>query len=335
MELVTLPPDIERLYLVRTKKEISMCVENGIPYMVWKGTKLDWMKRVYMPLWLKTKVPALYEKYCKKYRVKPMDETIVFVPGGDASGIGELDDGIQSDSGYSDVATEDRYFDGVDNSNANTTTEITFEKFVGSECHVNIEVLQQLHLLPKFIGDIVECINSNLVGAQWWEGYNKRLNCCCGNMDAGGKAKPNLIILDISWSIPRGVSNAMLQLIGTLTNTCKADLIVTGAKTFFWEYGTELPSPEEIREMIPLGNEAVMFDKILDDLGDRAYGTVIAFGDNDNPGRDWVPTGISCEQILGYHTWDKKLPGYVRRIANSNKSADIKKDTGWVSWMDQ
>ena len=262
------------------------------------------------------------------------EEIIVHVPGKNVEH-GYGDDGFVSDSGVSDIATEDRNFDGVDNSNKNIEMEVTFDRFVGSKCQVKIETLQQLKMLPEFIGNIVDSIKNNLIGAKWWEGYNKKLDCCVGNMDSGGKALPNLIILDISRSIPRGVSNTMLQLAETMVNTCKADFIVTASKSFYYEYGDDLPTPDRMRLMNPVGNESVMFHSILDnDINGKEYGTIICFGDNDNPHEAWRPVDVKCHQILGYHTWEKdKLPGYVRRIARWNPDADVKIDTEWVEWM--
>lgn len=130
----------------------------------------------------------------------------------------------------------------------------------------------------------MDCIKTNVVtGTLWSEGWNKKKGAALGNFDRTGELR-NLIIVDISGSIPIGISSTMLTLIDTLRSQVHADLIITGSKSRFYPYEGELPSPQEIRNTIDRGNEAKEFYAILrDHIAGHHYGHVISFGDNDCP----------------------------------------------------
>ena len=211
-----------------------------------------------------------------------------------------------------------------------------------SSC-VNIEVLQKLQLMPAFIGDILDCIKLNIgSGMRWREGYNKRLGIPVGRFDSA-KQLPNLIILDVSGSIPRGISATMISLIDTLRTQLSADPIITSTHSRFYPMGCELPSPQQLRDMFGYGNEATEFFAILSErIQGRHYGHVFSFGDCDTPdyytrqGNIDAPSlcGTIVEHVHHYHTglfWrgnDKKT-GYAKWCHMLSKPPLEDYDTSW------
>ena len=149
--------------------------------------------------------------------------------------------------------------------------------------HVDLNILRELHMIPAFFEDIAEAIKVNITNSyQWHDGYNKKTRMCTGYLEEQQRKK-SLVILDISSSIPDGLSASMMVLIQTITEVTHADLIITGGSSYFY-------TNEEVRTMdihkerkrIPRSNESEMFLEILD-THDMNYEVVIAFGDSDAP----------------------------------------------------
>lgn len=208
--------------------------------------------------------------------------------------------------------------------------------------HVNIEQLQSLGLLPKFMDDAIDAIRINLESRmRWHECYNKRLGECVGDVSYGDIAR-NLIILDVSYSIPEGISATMLQLIATLREQAEADLIVTGGRSLFFPREDELPDPEWLRGAVPRSNERNMFLKILETkVAGRHYGNVISFGDNDTP-FSWDPvqdvsklnmSGTVIDRVMHYHTWSAVETGYARWCKIVSPGCEQVFDTSWCRVM--
>lgn len=204
---------------------------------------------------------------------------------------------------------------------------------------VNVEQLQALGLLPQFMSDVADAIKLNLMSSmRWRECYNKRLGECVGDYSLGTKA-PNLIILDISGSIPRGISQTMLQLVDTLRGQAEADLIVTGGSSYYWSAGEDLPTPQWIRDHISFGNETVMFMRIVRErLAGRHFGNVISFGDNDSPGYAAGHMAslmtVRVDRVMHYHTWrEDRETGYARWVRMANPDAEQVFDTSWCDMM--
>lgn len=217
--------------------------------------------------------------------------------------------------------------------------------------YVNLEVLQSLGMLPRFMSDIADAIRLNIYDAAMWrECYNKKVGACVGQFDVSNDA-PNLIILDISGSIPGGVSATMLQLIDSMRTQVSADLIVTGSTSLFWESGSDLPSPHWIRSHIGCGNESVQFARILrDHVAGRHYGNVISFGDYDSPSdyesysfRDKYDTdfrtflnvmsGTRVDRVMHYHTLRNDRTGYAEWVRVICPDVVEEFDRTWCSCM--
>lgn len=325
---------LPELYVCRNSADAEKMRENGIPYIIWKGTQEELIKLVMLPT-LKKLFPHI--KWSKVLKIRQRKELVVHVPGSENDELVDTSRTIINKDGnknVADVANSERLF-----SCRNTVIENDVElgAFVG-DFEVNIEELQALKLLPEFMDDITTSIKKNLYGYNWYDGYNKKLKCCVGNFNSGNNL-PNLIILDVSFSIPRGIADTMLALIDTLRSQANADLIVTGATSYYWKAGTQLPTPKELRKMVPQGQESYMFNDILDNhiLG-KKWGHVIAFGDNDTPRIriDRDHSGTSVKEVWHYHTWDITAKcGYAKWVSDVDKNTIEHHNTKWCNMMDR
>ena len=264
----------------------------------------------------------------------------------------EVDNQDPCDHEVSEIASSDRNFGGVHGYNGTNEERIPVDEYCADEAScVNIEQLQELGLLPKFMDDIATAIRMNLEGSmRWMDSWNKRLGACVGNM-VYTESLPNLIILDVSWSIPEGISATMLELIETLRDRAEADLIVTGGTSRYWSRDEELPSPSAIRGMIPRSNESTHFAAILrEKISGRKFGNVISFGDYDNPyrygmleGSDLTITddftrmfglqGTEVKRCLHYHTIDKTRTGYAKWCKAISPTCEEVFDNTWCQVM--
>lgn len=248
------------------------------------------------------------------------------------------EDGMLTET--ADIASSERIFDC--GSRMQVVHKLSLEEYAGdlSSC-VDLEVLQRLRLMPAFIGDILDCVKINVgSGMHWREGYNKRLGIPVGRFDSSSQL-PNLIILDVSASIPRGISATMISLVDTLRTQLSADLIITSANSRFYPMGSELPDPQRIRDIFGYGNESKEFNAILStNIRGRHYGHVISFGDNDTPTYDGGYRGSRVnlegtivEHVHHYHTgcWAEPRPktGYAKWCHMLAKPPLEEYDTSW------
>lgn len=259
----------------------------------------------------------------------------------------ELDDDGGFESRH-DVADEEREFCGDGYHEEAEDAVVKLEEFCADELsHVNVEQLQALGFLPAFMSDVADAIRTNLLTSmRWRDGWNKRLGCALGDFSVGTKA-PNLIILDISGSIPSGISATMLELVDSLRSQAEADLIVTGGSSYYWPASAELPTPGWIRANVSCDNEAVMFYRILRErLAGRHFGNVISFGDNDCPvdfayWQGQVPDedaamGITVDRVMHFHTWATNTrTGYAKWVHDGNPNVEEVFDTSWCECMER
>jgi hypothetical protein len=332
---------LPQLYVAENKADAKLAESKGIPYiMKSRGMTDDLIIKLALLPTLKKLLPMIdWKKVLGFSRYRTL---VVTVPGGECES-GDRDPDAP-DSGVADIADDYREFSGTDRT---PDHNINLEDYVGDlSSQVNIEQLQDLYLLPAFVGEIADNITHNIYGNKLWsEGYNKKLKSCVGNFDQS-YAKRNLIILDISGSIPRGISAMMLTLIETMRERVNADLIITGSTSMWFPLGSEMPSPKEIRRKIGLGNETETFMQILNDhvIG-KEWGNVIAFGDNDRPinivvyfqhyanAPDLGRTSV--EHVWNYHTWAKGVTcGYALWVEQILGDVPQSYNTDWCEIMD-
>lgn len=371
--------ELPRLYIAENRSDAELAMNKGIPFIRWKQGQEALIKILLRPVlekmfphikWHKVLGPRkkfkteveIYEKKNKEeidqIELSEMnldeksDEALEAEDWQPKQSDEELEDKIHVEDDViiekADASSEERLFYGGED--MVVEKKLSIEDYVGDmNSYVNIEMLQRLRLMPAFIGDILECVKINMSsGLHWSEGYNKRLGLPVGRFNSSGQL-PNLVILDVSGSIPRGISATMISLIDTLRTQLSADLIITGSNSRFYPMGSELPSPQRIRNMFGRGNEARDFFGILArDIRGRHYGHVFSFGDNDTPAYyDYehricpeLP-GTTVEYVHHYHTgtylrYADHRTGYAKWCHMLGKQPREEFDTSWckVIWDD-
>jgi hypothetical protein len=205
---------------------------------------------------------------------------------------------------------------------------------------VDIDELQRLELLPEFVGDIADKIRRNIGHAAWRDGWNKKLSLSNGSYDCGSNQAMNIMILDLSSSIPGGVATTMAGLIDTLRTQANADLILTASTSHWIPAGEEIPKGL-MERIIGSGNETYEFWNILQHhVAGRKVGNVVVFGDNDSPRNDpmvvtkYKMAGTQVNAIYGYHTYMDRVPGYGRWAEKFLVPGGTKEiNTDWVKVM--
>lgn len=359
---------LPRLYIAENKTDAELAMSKGIPFIKWTRGQDELIRILLRPVlerlfphikW--TEVLGPKRRFRTKVTItksaepEPHDQTELGIRLDKDGDVIEKDDGDEIEGMdmpdvYEDedetlvessvASSDERLFHGGGGDMV-VTHNLDIEDYVGDlSSSVNIEVLQRLKLMPAFIGDILDCIKINIgSGMRWREGYNKRLGIPVGRFDCAGQL-PNLVILDVSGSIPRGISATMIALIDTLRTQLSADLIITSTHSRFYPMGSNLPDPQRIRDMFGYGNEANDFFGILsNDIRGRHYGHVFSFGDNDSPDyySDDIPNleGTVVEHVHHYHTgttWrgNKDLKtGYAKWCHMLSKVPLEEYDTSW------
>lgn len=313
---------LPEIYVCRNAGEARKISDAGIPYLITNRNDKDIIK-IILYRTLRAKFP--YIDWTDVLDISGYETEVLYVPGSDdgeaAARSDEGDEELSDGDGMrdtADIATDRRVFecDGIRYDNK----EVDLAAYCAdASSHVNIEQLQDLGMLPKFMSDAADAIRSNIEDRiKWRECYNKRLGSCIGEFDYSLEA-PNLIILDISGSIPRGISATMLELIDTLRDQANADLIITGSTSMFWSSEDELPDPRKIRSMIGCSNECTEFFRILrENIAGRHFGNVISFGDYDEPAYYNIKSfsgeiyETEVDRVIHYHTMDNDETGYAR-----------------------
>lgn len=388
LEVGSLPLPV--IYVCSNRKEAADCRMRGIPYVVWHRDYDELVKLVLYPTLVKMfphinwkRELGIYDvgrsKQPKVNLVTEDRETVESTPRAmeDKSEIdsedvadwqameqeawdsGDKESKMQDDNSCSASSTRRNVKGGM------SKQEMQSPKF--SSCKlcdavgdlsawVDIAELQQLHIMPQWLGDVTDAIRKNLADYIWAEGWNKKLGFPAGNFEGAGHA-PNLIILDVSGSIPSGISATMLSLIATLREQADADLIVTGATTGWYPRTEKLPTPEYLRAAHGRNNESHMFNAIIKNhvLG-REWGNVVSFGDNDSPAKiaemygekvSWKkdPCGTTVHHLWNFHTGNVAGPkryaytmevpitGYAQWVLDVSPNVDVTSNTNWVKSM--
>lgn len=167
-----------------------------------------------------------------------------------------------------------------------------FKDFVrDSSCYVDIEKLKALNVFPTWLDTIEKAIETNIHNFAMFNHnmYNKKLEGMYGGIELQSPNK-NLIIIDISGSIPRAVSVTCLNLAKNLMQSFYSDLLITGSKSTLYQYENihELDVTKVYSEN-GQDNDQVWFKKLVTQEK-RIYKTAIVFGDNHHPGFCWRNT---------------------------------------------
>lgn len=358
-----------RLYIAENRQDVMLAQANGIPYVKWKWGHDELVRQLLRPV-IERMFPGIdWNKVLG--RKKPVRSEVVIVSGSKAPAqpdAGDHDagamleaqhayDGIVDRLDHETQEPDDRgeyvrmvdIADGprdcvADNSAAGydafTVDRMSIRQYVGDlSSSVDIDALQKLGLLPKFVGDVADCIKHNVSQSmRWTEGYNKKLGVPLGRFDAKAEL-PNLLIIDVSHSIPDGIAATMLTLADTLREQCNAELIITSARSGYYPVGAELPKPQTLRDYYGRSNESHEFLGILNKyIAGREFGYVISFGDNDNPAWGYRNNvvdlkGTKVHQVRHYHTCQAEPTGYARWVDDCSPDCEHVFDTSWCKVM--
>ena len=229
-----------------------------------------------------------------------------------------------------------------------------FKEFVkDSVAYVDIEKLKNLNVFPIWLDTIEEAVHTNIHNFAVFNNnmYNKKLEGMYGGLDLVSPNK-NLIIIDISGSIPKAVSSTCLAMSKNLAETFYADLMITGSKSTLYPY-EELGdlNIENLYDENGMGNDQYWFRKLV--TGDeRSYKTAIVFGDNHSPCDSWNNdknrenrcSRISeedgkemckwkIEKVISFHTDTRGSYEYLAGYARWFSPKEITHIPDWVKYL--
>lgn len=229
----------------------------------------------------------------------------------------------------------------IDDTIESVTPSTNVSEFIADISYqVDINCLKELNVIPTwFSSKIEDAIKSNILSSIVWNPalYNKKLGNTSGAITLATPDR-NLIIIDISNSIPKSIAKACLLLSKTMVTQFFADLIITGARSGLFDY-TEVDAldVDQVYQDYGQNNECKDFRAIL--TQHRNYDNVIIFGDYHSCLDSWGSEkriskkqgysicNFKVNKIFSFHTTDNNtLAGYGDMFDCSN----IEKVSDWV-----
>lgn len=210
---------------------------------------------------------------------------------------------------------------------------VTIDDFVEDQYLVNFDKLAELKILPKWLDDLRASIETNIIDEVMFDpmAFNKQLGFNAGSANVKHNMK-NLLILDISSSMPKAVVLTITNLAKLMSKKFYADVILTGKESYLVDY-EDVPNHDIVGAVKSYGggNEGKMFVDIVKQT--KNYNTVISFGDNDSPDYYFDKNSkcnFTCETLLSLHTEGHRtnnLTGFSKCF--TPKTTEIIKD--WLS----
>lgn len=244
---------------------------------------------------------------------------------------------------YMDYVTEGLSLDTPDKSltpiKDKTSGISKFKDYVrDSSAYVDLEKLKDLNVFPIWLETIEKAVHTNIHNFAVFNNnmYNKKLEGMYGAIDLVPPNR-NLIIIDISGSIPKAVSSTCLTLAKNLSETFYSDLLITGSKSTLYLY-EELYKLDikTIYEENGMDNDQTYFKALLTEEK-KVYKTAIVFGDNHSPCNYWSNTynrgnsSISRQDGKEMCQWDIEK---VISFHTSNKKGSVDQLAGYADWFE-
>jgi len=213
-----------------------------------------------------------------------------------------------------------------------------FKKYIkDSTAYVDIEKLKHLNVFPIWLDSIEKAVHTNIHNYAVFNNnmYNKKLEGMYGSIDLVTPNK-NLIIIDISGSIPKAVSSTCLALAKNLAETFFADLLITGSKSTLYAY--EHLGDLDIHTIYSengMDNDQVYFRKIVT-ADERSYKTAIVFGDNHSPCDRWSNKYNKKAKYISREDGQKMCKWKIEKLISfhtSNRKEDDKHIAGYADWF--
>jgi len=204
-----------------------------------------------------------------------------------------------------------------------------FKDFVRDNCCiVDINVLKNLNVFPLWLSDLESAIETNIHNFNVFNPYmyNKKLDGMYGTLELTSPKK-NLIIIDISGSIPRAVSTTCLTLSKQLCESFYADVLITGSISTLYTYEELYDLDMQTVYSNGMDNDQVYFKNLVSS-DERHYETAIVFGDDHSPSYGWGrATTISKQQGQELCKW--KVNKVISLHTTSNKNL-----AGYADWFE-
>ena len=200
--------------------------------------------------------------------------------------------------------------------------------------YLDIQKLKDLQVFPTWLTSIEEAIETNLHRFATFDTnmYNKKLDGMYGGISLHSPNK-NLIIIDISGSIPRSVSATCLALSKNLAESFYADLLITGSKSTLYPYEEiQTLDVNKVYEDNGMDNDQVWFRKLVS--GDnRKYQTVVVFGDFHSPSYAWSNPFNRGSKTISTEEGKKICKWQVEKVISFNKESN-NKIAGYADWFE-
>lgn len=236
--------------------------------------------------------------------------------------------------GYKNIRTYELQSGGTfTGSNGIENSPINLDSFIEDQYLVNFDKLTELKVLPTWLDDLKASIETNIIDEVTFDpcAFNKQLGINIGGAQLKHNKK-NLLILDVSGSMPDGVVKTITNLAKLMSKKFFADVIITGGQSYFYHY-EDVQNINIVDEAAKAGrnNEGEMYRKILKQV--KNYGTCISFGDDDNPGyytKSEDVCNFTVDTLFSLHTRGNStnnVTGYAK--AFKPKTTNIVKD--WIS----
>ncbi len=302
---------IPLIYLIEDEKELRE-IPMGIPFI--RGNKED------------------YAKYVK------LLEFQILLKSAQASGLPFLWEKVLQDNGYGNdyikaFAQSSFVLTEKGESLGEYAQSSVVDYLVDISYQVDIEVLKELSIIPTWFSDIETAIKENILNSITYNPnlYNKKLDLVAGGIDLSTPDK-NLIIIDISGSIPKSISEAILLLSKTMATQFYADLLITGSKSTLYDY-TEMDkiNVKKVYQENGTDNDQTHFKKLL--IEHNKYNTVISFGDNHSPCMAWS-NGYNHKNDHITKEEGKKLNKWEVKSIYSFHTTSESILTGYCDWFD-
>lgn len=221
---------------------------------------------------------------------------------------------------------------------------LTLHDFIkDSSVYVDVNKIKDLAIFPVWMSDLDKALVKNIHNYAYNPYmYNNKHEMFIGGFEAKNQRK-NVVINDISGSIPKGASAMVLTYSKHLCSRFNADLVITGTTSAL------IPHNEVMK--LDINTAYKKYGMYNDQQGfkelvkvPRKYGTCIAFGDGHSPSQDWNGLGrISqldgqelnkweIEHLISFHTTSKtEIAGYAEWF----KPKTIKLVTDWVKYLNE
>lgn len=161
--------------------------------------------------------------------------------------------------------------------------EISVDEFVEDHYLVNFDKLSELKVIPKWLDDIKLSVETNIIDEVTFDpmAFNKQLGMHVGAGAVAHQSK-NLIILDVSGSIPTSIVKSITLLAKLMSKKFYADIMITSGKTVLIDYeDVDRTDIVDVARKSGGGNEGKMYFDIIKEP--KEYNTIICFGDDDSP----------------------------------------------------